>query len=141
MRADFAVDAGCSLCACLLLTRWGVSAAEFYKLVMLYNLVAFGSQPLFGWILDVAKCQREGMITGVLLTAAGCAAAGVSLVPAALMLGVGNALFHVGAGAGIYAMSYGKASPSGVFIAPGAVGLLQGGHEARRRGYLLTTQQ
>jgi FSR family fosmidomycin resistance protein-like MFS transporter len=125
--AHFAVDAGCSLCACLLLTRWGVSSAEFYKLVMIYNLVAFGSQPLFGWLLDVAKCQREGMIMGVLLTAAGCAAAGGSLVPAALLLGVGNALFHVGAGAGIYAISSGKATPSGVFIAPGAVGLFAGG--------------
>ena len=96
--AHFAVDASCALCASLLLFRWGVSSAEFYKLVMLYNLVAFGSQPLFGWLLDLGKCQREGMITGVLLTAAGCVAAGGSLVPAALLLGVGNALFHVGAG-------------------------------------------
>lgn len=125
--AHFAVDAGCALCAGLLLSRWGVSSAEFYKLVMLYNLVAFGSQPLFGWLLDLGKCQREGMITGVLLTAAGCAAAGGSLVPAALLLGAGNALFHVGAGAGIYTMSGGKAAPSGMFIAPGAVGLFVGG--------------
>ena len=125
--AHFAVDAGCALCAGLLLTRWGVSSVEFYKLVMLYNLVAFGSQPLLGWLLDVAKSQREGMITGVLLTAAGCAVAECSLVPAALLLGVGNALFHVGAGAGIYAISSGKATASGLFIAPGAVGLFVGG--------------
>ena len=125
--AHFVVDASCALCASLLLFRWGVSSAEFYKLVMLYNLLAFGSQPLFGWLLDLGKCQREGMITGVLLTAVGCVAAGSILVPAALLLGVGNALFHVGAGAGIYAMSEGKAAPSGMFIAPGAVGLFVGG--------------
>jgi MFS transporter, FSR family, fosmidomycin resistance protein len=125
--AHFAVDACCALCAALLLSSWGVSPAEFYKLVMLYNLVAFGSQPLFGWLLDLGKCQREGMITGVLLTAAGCVVAVGSLVPAVLLLGSGNALFHVGAGAGIYTMSEGKAAPSGVFVAPGAVGLFAGG--------------
>ena len=123
----FAVDAGCALCASLLLCRWGVSSAEFYKLVMLYNFVAFGSQPLFGWLLDLSKCQREGMIAGVLLTASGCVAVGGSLVPAALLLGTGNALFHVGAGAGIFAMSEGKVAPFGVFIAPGALGLFAGG--------------
>ena len=125
--AHFVVDASCALCASLLLSRWGVSSAEFYRLVMLYNLVAFGSQPLLGWLLDLGKCQREGMITGVLLTAAGCVIARSGLVPAALLLGIGNALFHVGAGAGIYAISEGKAAPSGMFIAPGAVGLFVGG--------------
>lgn len=125
--AHFVVDASCALCASLLFFRWGASSSEFYKLVMLYNLVAFGSQPLLGWLLDLGKCQREGMIAGVLLTAAGCVAAGSILVPSALLLGVGNALFHVGAGAGIYAMSQRKAAPSGIFIAPGVVGLCAGG--------------
>ena len=46
--AHFVVDASCALCASLLMSRWGVSLAEFYKLVMLYNPVAFGSQPLLG---------------------------------------------------------------------------------------------
>ena len=46
---------------------------------------------------------------------------------AVLFLGAGNALFHVGAGAGVYALCEGKAAPSGMFVAPGAVGLFVGG--------------
>ena len=123
----FAVDMGCALCASLLLHRWGVSSAEFYKLIILYNLIAFGSQPLLGWLLDVSNCQHKGMIAGVLLTALGCAIAENSFMTAVLFLGAGNALFHVGAGAGVYALCEGKAAPSGMFVAPGAVGLFVGG--------------
>ena len=40
-----------------------------------------------------------------------------------LIAGVGNALFHVGAGAMVLAGSRGRATPAGVFVAPGALGL------------------
>jgi FSR family fosmidomycin resistance protein-like MFS transporter len=40
-----------------------------------------------------------------------------------LIAGVGNALFHVGAGAMVLAGSRERAAPAGVFVAPGALGL------------------
>lgn len=95
-------------------------------LIILYNALAFGLQFLVGWLADMNGCYRLVGCVGLALLSG--AALTYSLIPvAAIVLGsVGNALFHVGAGAWVLRASPGRARESGLFVAPGAMGLVLG---------------
>ena len=95
-------------------------------LVLLYNFLAFGSQWLVGILADLKGAYRFTAAVGTLLVAA--AAVTLPLYPwaGAVLAGIGNACFHVGAGAVVLRQSYGRAAESGVFVGPGAIGLVMG---------------
>lgn len=122
----FVVDFASALTVVSLSSLSWAEDSNYYTLVILYNLVAFGSQPLWGWLIDQRTIFREGMTAGVLLVGVGAAAAVLAPVAAVLLLGCGNALFHVGAGALVYRAAPGRASGQGLFVAPGGLGLLVG---------------
>ena len=122
----FAVDFACALTVVSLSALWRLADGDYYPMVIGYNLVAFGSQPFWGWLVDRSGRGRGGVTAGLFLTAIGVAAAGLQPVAAVLLLGCGNALFHVGAGSLVYLAAPGKAAGPGLFVAPGGVGLLAG---------------
>ena len=118
--AHFLVDA---VCAARLLGSG--SGAELVTVLLLYNTLAFSSQCLLGLLCDrFGGCER--------LSAAACAALGLcALLPLpamgeALCLGLGNSLFHVAAGSLTLQRSGSRALDLGLFVAPGAVGLVLG---------------
>lgn len=88
-----------------------------------YDLLAFAGQAPFGWLTDRLGLRRGAALAGLLCTAAALLAGRGSALTVVLIAGVGNALFHVGAGAMVLAGSRGRAAPAGVFVAPGALGL------------------
>lgn len=114
----FAVDFACAffLLRCL---RHG---ADWRMGLLLYNFCAFALQMPIGLWAD--RAGREGLFTaaGCLLTAVGGFLPGLW---AAVGLGVGNALFHVGGGTEVLYASR-DAAPLGLFVAPGAVGIAAG---------------
>ena len=89
--------------------------------VLGYDLLAFAGQAPLGWVADRLGLRRGAALAGLLCTAVALLAGHGSAV--VLIAGVGNALFHVGAGAMVLAGSQGRAAPAGVFVAPGALGL------------------
>ena len=91
--------------------------------VLGYDLLAFAGQAPFGWLVDRLGLRRGAALAGLLCTAAALLAGRSSVLAVVLIAGVGNALFHVGAGAMVLAGSRGRAAPAGVFVAPGALGL------------------
>jgi FSR family fosmidomycin resistance protein-like MFS transporter len=91
--------------------------------VLGYDLLAFAGQAPFGWLADRLGLRRGAALAGLLCTAAALLAGRSSVLAVVLIAGVGNALFHVGAGAIVLAGSRGRAAPAGVFVAPGALGL------------------
>ena len=95
--AHLLVDA---MCASTVLGPLGASAG-LPTLILLYNTLAFSTQCLVGVAAD--RLRRHGIV-----------------------LGLGNSVFHVAAGARTLERSGGKAGPLGVFVAPGAVGLALG---------------
>lgn len=118
--AHLLVDAVCAA------TLFGLkSGAEPIPLLLLYNTLAFSSQCLVGQLTDRIGHWDK-------LSAAACAFLGVcALLPIPAMwkaacLGLGNSLFHVAAGSVTLADSGGRAAPLGLFVAPGAVGLMAG---------------
>lgn len=96
------------------------------SLILTYTLLAFGLQGPLGVAAD-ARGAHEAMV----LSGLGAALAGVLAGPdhawiAAVAAGVGNALFHVGAGAIVLRGAGGRATGPGVFVAPGTIGLAAG---------------
>jgi FSR family fosmidomycin resistance protein-like MFS transporter len=88
-----------------------------------YDLLAFGLQFPLGLLMDRLRLARLSTIVGAALAA--LVLAPVSLPPLAttIVAGVGNALFHLGAGGLVLRSAGGRAAPAGVFVAPGALGL------------------
>lgn len=91
---------------------------------LVYNIIAFGFQPVIGYICDIRPGLPAGMI--------GCAAVAAGVLalplfwPAMLLCAAGNALFHVEGGIDSLVLSEGKMSRSGVFVSTGALGVVLG---------------
>ena len=118
--AHFWVDLSCAFLA----FRFLSAAPEFTLCLLLYNFCAFALQMPLGLWAD--SLDRNGM-----LAAAGCGlTAAAFLLPASLVAavvaGVGNALFHLGGGIDVLNASGEKAAALGIFVSPGAVGVYVG---------------
>ncbi|MBM3151707.1 MAG: MFS transporter [Chloroflexi bacterium] len=119
------VDAACAA------TLFGMAGLEgddlqgFFQLVLVYDVIAFATQPVFGWLVDRFKSPAQAAALGCLLVAVAALSTSAPM-PAAVIAGVGNALFHVGGGVAILNLAPGKASLPGIFVAPGALGLTLG---------------
>jgi len=103
-----------------------VDAYLFFGLVVVYDSLAFAIQPVLGLLADKYRSAK-------LLTVIGCAVTGIaalsyltSPIVAAILAGIGNALFHVGGGIISLNLTPKKATAPGIFVAPGAIGLLIG---------------
>jgi MFS transporter, FSR family, fosmidomycin resistance protein len=96
------------------------------SLVLLYNIIAFGLQFVFGAISDKWKDPKQISAMGLFLTGISIFLINASPVAAVLFSGMGNALFHVGGGSISLSYRPGKATAPGIFVAPGALGLTLG---------------
>jgi len=92
------------------------------RLAMLYNLLAFGIQPLLGYGIDRLRCSKGAAVAGCLLMLGALLLADLPR-EAVILAGMGNALFHLGGGVAILRLFPGKAWPLGVFVGPGALGI------------------
>jgi FSR family fosmidomycin resistance protein-like MFS transporter len=95
--------------------------------ILLYNLLAFGLQPLAGLLFDRLQQPRRGAATGLLLTLTGLLLTSQNLGFAILLIGIGSACLHAGGGSVAITSTPGKAAAPGVFAAFGVVGLALGG--------------
>jgi MFS transporter, FSR family, fosmidomycin resistance protein len=102
------------------------SAIDFISLAIIYNVLAFGLQSIFGLVIDYFKSPRLAALSGCILTGAGAATFFAFPVAAIIFAGLGNALFHVGGGSISLNLTPKKAAAPGIYVAPGALGLLIG---------------
>jgi FSR family fosmidomycin resistance protein-like MFS transporter len=100
-----------------------VSLKAAFCLVLGYDLIAFGSQVLLGWLCDRWASPKSAMLLGVGLALACLGAYSVEATTTTVLAGTGNALFHLGAGALVLRHGLDRALFSGLFVAPGALGL------------------
>lgn len=127
--AHAAVDFSCAF----LVYRTMKEAPELGLCILLYNFCAFALQMPFGLLAD-------GWNRNAVTAAVGCAAVALAylpalpVIPAAVVAGVGNGLFHVGGGLDVLNDSREKASALGIFVSPGALGLYFGGILGRGGG-------
>jgi MFS transporter, FSR family, fosmidomycin resistance protein len=113
------------------------SATQIALLVLIYNALAFGSQPLIGYFADRLRSPRAFASGGMVLLAAGLITRESGFGELAVfMAGIGSAAFHVGAGALTLRSCAGRSDAAGLFAAPGVIGLAIGGALAVSGHYL-----
>lgn len=119
----FCVDATCALVV-VSTTKNVPSALLFFAL---YNFLAFCLQPLAGFLLDkIKKLQPKTYIIGSFILLLLGFVSSLNIWVKVILVGVGNCLFHTGAGTIILTSSKNKMAPLGIFVSSGAVGLLLG---------------
>lgn len=94
-------------------------------LVVLYNFLAFALPALVGLLADYMDTSDRMAALGCILVAVPVWLRFYSL-PMVVLQGIGNGLFHVGAGRRVLLESKGKYAPSGIFISSGAMGVFLG---------------
>ena len=116
-----AVDAACAF---LLL---GVLELKDHVILsmLLYNAIAFVLQAPFGYLMDKALNPRLAAILGLAFVAVSFLCWNI-IFAALIMVGIGNALFHVGGGSLVLSLKNRKATFSGIYVAPGGIGLALG---------------
>lgn len=108
-----------------------------YFSILIYNFCAFALQMPFGVLLDAlnAKNEKQKFDFSFLTAAIGVMCTVVGAFTNPVILGIGNALFHIGGGVGtIHDNSGAEKSKTnnrlivrlGIFVAPGAIGLYLG---------------
>ncbi len=102
------------------------SIAELINLVILYIVIAFGLQAIIGYATDYLKSPRAILLSGCVLIAISVIEFSYLPVAAVILAGLGNALFHVGAGSISLNLTPKKASAPGIFVSTGAIGVLVG---------------
>ncbi|HPM77311.1 MAG TPA: hypothetical protein PK961_09480 [bacterium] len=95
-------------------------------LILAYDLLAFAGQTPLGWLLDRLRIWRGTAVGGIVICAAAMASVRLDPLTAMILASVGNAAFHVGSGALVLHADPGRATPAGIFVAPGALGLALG---------------
>jgi len=119
--AHFLVDFACAF----LMFRSIAGTTDGYLCVLLYNFCAFAMQMPIGIIAD--KLNRNYLFALIGCVLVGGAYALVSIpVAAVLVVGIGNAMFHIGGGIDVLNISEKKLGALGVFVSPGAFGIFYG---------------
>ena len=99
---------------------------EFIISVIIYNFFAFAFQAPLGYVLDKIKNYKYVGIIGMSLIGLCYLTDFNNSFILAIIVGIGNALFHLEGGVNIYALSNRKAFLNGLFVAPGALGIFLG---------------
>lgn len=96
-------------------------------LVVLFNALAFGSQPLVGLLTDRIRRPRAMALGGLVLHSIALLSIHQDPTVAVVLAGIGSAVFHVGGGALVLGISGGRATGPALFAAPGVAGVAVGG--------------
>ena len=119
------------ICAWSMYFRMGTGSFA-YGDFLIYNFCAFALQMPLGTLLDLARSRAEVRIRiflPLLWSGAGVLLTGLGAMTHPALLGIGNALFHVGGGLDVIVEDFQKGRNGknlGIFVAPGAVGLYLG---------------
>jgi FSR family fosmidomycin resistance protein-like MFS transporter len=108
------------------LTRHHVPREAGIFIVLMYDIIAFASQPMLGWIADRLGRTRQVAGLGIGLCLMGALLLPIDPYLSAVVAGVGNALFHLGGGVVSLSIRPGSAAGPGIFVGPGTLGLAFG---------------
>lgn len=120
------VDAACIAALFSILPSSGADRSQvLFQSILVYNVIAFSTQPVLGILADNHKKPGFWAVAGILLVAASTLLLQAPLW-AAVFAGLGNALFHIGGGITSLNLARGRAALPGIFVAPGALGVAAG---------------
>jgi len=122
----FLVDCLCLLAIYLIIKTNLYGSAYILNLFLIYNFLAFATQPLWGLISDRFGYEKLFAISGAILVIIGASMIYYSPIISVIFCGIGNAIFHIGAGSLVLQLYTKRFFPIGVFVAPGAIGITLG---------------
>lgn len=123
------------LCACgvMMMSCQIISDIEAYGLIVLYDVLAFGTQPLTGHWVDRSgasghklKLAIAMLIGGALICLLPVSIYFMTAMTGVILLGMGNSLFHVYGGKYVANVSRNDIRVMGIFVSTGTVGLAVG---------------
>ncbi|MCR5241799.1 MAG: hypothetical protein K6D61_02860 [Prevotella sp.] len=132
----FLVDGLCA--CCLYLVVWPSTTLDVVSLFIIYNVLAFLTQPLTGWIVDRMH-QKHWMLLGSMLLMTLAVALSIfttyhflltthhlllPIIP--VLLGIANSMFHVWGGQLTAVRTQNDIRSLGIFVSTGAFGLAVG---------------
>ena len=133
----FLVDGLCA--CCLYLVVWPSTTLDILTLFIIYNVLAFLTQPLTGLLVDTMKHKHWALFgTMLLFTLAVLLSIVLTASPSTLnsppstiyllpiLLGIGNSLFHVWGGQLVAVRTGNDIRALGIYVATGALGLAVG---------------
>ncbi len=125
-------------CVCILLNVLYDSVGSRWNsiLILLYNFLAFGMELPFGIALDQFHSELRIASMGCFSIAAGVVLHAMPWI-SVVLLGLGNAMFHIGCGTDVLRKSRENAKNAGIFISTGAMGLYFGRMVAAQTGIYL----
>jgi FSR family fosmidomycin resistance protein-like MFS transporter len=129
------VDAACAATLFAILASSRNGTQNLVQLVLIYDIIAFSTQPVFGLLVDALKSPAQTAAVGIVLVAASILMMKVPLL-SVMTAGIGNAVFHVGGGFVSINLTPGKATFPGIYVAPGALGLTIGIMIGRSGGFI-----
>jgi len=100
-----------------------ITPEQAFALVVGYDVIAFGSQVVLGWATDRFSTPKLAIVVGLVLSLVALGFSPLNAIGTMLFAGIGNALFHLGAGAQVLRGGLKRAAPAGIFVAPGTLGL------------------
>ena len=121
----FIVDFSCAIFVTNIIIPQLTDSFSLFLAIVIYNFFAFAIQLPIGILADKinknALCSALGCILVIL-------AFGISKfsIIACLIVGIGNAMFHIGGGIDVLNISNQKATLSGIFVSTGALGIFLG---------------
>lgn len=124
--SHFLVDLACGYTLYSMYADGKIEAASVAVLFILYNMLAFATQHLFGALAD--KLNSNGStfaFVGIISTAVGVLIRGAAPWVSVCFVGLGNACFHVGGGIDALTESQGF-TRAGIFVSSGALGIALG---------------
>ena len=124
---------GISACGLMMITHKTTSYVEACGMIVLYDVLAFGTQPLTGRWLDTNGVHPRALVLAVILLASGALVSSLTTslilltaILGATLLGMGNSFFHVYGGKSVAVSSRYDIRAMGIFVSTGAVGLAIG---------------
>ncbi len=124
--AHFLVDFACGYILYAMYTEGDIDSSSVAVLFMLYNMLAFATQHVFGAAADkIGSNGRIFAVAGIISTAVGLFVGGGSPALTVCLVGLGNASFHVGGGIDSLTESCGF-TRAGIFVSSGALGIALG---------------
>ena len=112
--------------ACIFLVTSSFPAENWLFYVVLYNFCAFALQLPLGVVCDRRSAPLFPAVCGCVLVALAYPLTAFLPIGGCLAAGLGNALFHIGGGVAVMRAFPKTASPLGIFVSPGALGVFFG---------------
>ncbi len=124
--SHFLVDLACGYILYAMYASGDIDAASVALLFILYNMLAFATQHLFGALADKVRSNgRIFAVCGILSTAIGVMIGGIAPALTVCLVGLGNACFHVGGGIDALTEESGF-TRAGIFVSSGSLGIALG---------------